>query len=382
MYYNGNDPLQSPAKTNTETISEPNQNKKTSSTFSRIFSMFLGVALIGGIAVGSVHLYRHFKGSEGSSSFSNPLAASSSKAQRSRPKTCPEIDPSKRVIVFWQSEHDGCETIPDGVTHVFWGFSEVQDGATVVDQTFQTTDQKLTKCIQALRKRCIYSFASVGGAENNKGMAGISDYPKFAQSVLSLLEKFAFDGVDIDDETTGPEFNVDRVLGYMKEVHKLLKASLSIANSNNKESKGKGKDYGISFDGLIMDGVKSFCSDPDRASYTRCFPPELMQYIDFVNIMAYNIDRDVAIANKIYGDAVDKIFKEWTKEIFAGDATRGTVGVCVGGGCAYGPGPNDATIENWASYAKTAGGMMLYSASADSKDSYHETKNLIKLVTK
>lgn len=64
--------------------------------------------------------------------------------------TCPEIAPSERTVVFWQSEVNGCEKVPVGVTHIVWGFALVADG--VVVPTFQNSDAYVKSCVQSLRR--------------------------------------------------------------------------------------------------------------------------------------------------------------------------------------------------------------------------------------
>lgn len=87
----------------------------------------------------------------GGSANSNTLAPSTTVGSRnsSRPASCPKILPEDRTVVFWQSEVDGCEKVPVGVTHIVWGFALVADGAVV--PTFQNSDAYVQSCVQSLR---------------------------------------------------------------------------------------------------------------------------------------------------------------------------------------------------------------------------------------
>lgn len=91
--------------------------------------------------------------SNSSSSSSNTLAPSTAAggdSNSSRPASCPTILPADRTVVFWQSEVDGCEKVPVGVTHIVWGFALVADGAVV--PTFQNSDAYVQSCVQSLRR--------------------------------------------------------------------------------------------------------------------------------------------------------------------------------------------------------------------------------------
>ncbi|KDO16719.1 hypothetical protein SPRG_17788, partial [Saprolegnia parasitica CBS 223.65] len=68
------------------------------------------------------------------------------------PGTLPDVVVNSSVSVspqFWMTEIGGCETIPDGVTHVYFAFAEIQAG--LVNQSFQTSEANMTMCVSALR---------------------------------------------------------------------------------------------------------------------------------------------------------------------------------------------------------------------------------------
>ncbi|KDO31942.1 hypothetical protein SPRG_03158 [Saprolegnia parasitica CBS 223.65] len=272
------------------------------------------------------------------------------------PTSCRAPLPSQRVVLFWETQVEGCMTVPPGVTHIVFGFALVQQSRVV--PTFQGADATLRACIAALQARCIIVMASIGGATNVDGMASIDAPDAFAASALALVESFGLDGVDIDDETVGATHDAKRVTAYMTALHRALK--------------GGRTPYYISYDVFVYEGVASVCTN---ATYSRCFAPTLLPLLDWVNIMAYNVDIDRTAAAAIYANATTTIFPEWFASHLGGDVAKATIGVCVGGGCAYGDGPSDRVIANWAEYAKSHGGMMVYAGSSDVN--FAATKSII-----
>ncbi|KAG9409720.1 hypothetical protein AC1031_020033 [Aphanomyces cochlioides] len=217
----------------------------------------------------------------------NALVSSTMNAASAmRLASCPEVSPQDRVVMFWQSEVDGCEQIPYGVTHVVFGFAQTFEGR--VNPVFQTSPDVIKRCVQLLRQRCVYSMGAVGGANNNDGMSSINDPYAFAASVKAFLDEFGFDGVDIDDETTKYQGNYDpnRVNTYMQVLHSMLK--------------GQGNNYLISYDSYMFEGSLGCWQT------SRCFAKGIENYVDWINIMAYNIDRNpdrAGVRSDIHGAA-------------------------------------------------------------------------------
>ncbi|EQC31135.1 hypothetical protein SDRG_11319 [Saprolegnia diclina VS20] len=265
------------------------------------------------------------------------------------PTSCIAPPPSQRVVLFWETQVDGCTTVPPGVTHIVFGFALVQQSRVV--PTFQGAEATLRACIAALQERCIVVMASIGGATNVDGMANIDAPDAFAASALALVESFGFDGVDIDDETVGSQHDATRVTAYMTALYRALKSG--------------SKTYYISYDVFVFEGVASFCTKAVHAAYSRCFAPALLPLLDWINIMAYNVDIDRTAAAAFYANATSSTFPEWFSSHLGGDVAKATIGICVGSSCAYGDGPSDAVITDWTAYAKTHGGMMVYAGSSD-----------------
>ncbi|OQR92988.1 carbohydrate-binding protein [Achlya hypogyna] len=232
------------------------------------------------------------------------------------PAECPSVPPSRRLVVFWSSETEGCASVPTGVTHIVVGFALVHDG--VVDPTFQGARATLLECIAAWKARCITVMASIGGATNVAGMEGIDDAGAFAASALALVHEYGFDGVDIDNESVGANFDASRVVEYMTALRSAFK--------------GGPTAYWISYDVFVFEGVQAYCADPNRTAYSRCFPTALLPLVDWVNIMAYNVDTNSTAAARFYADATTATFPEWFSTHLGGDGSKATLGVCVGAG--------------------------------------------------
>ncbi|GMF33914.1 unnamed protein product [Phytophthora fragariaefolia] len=301
-------------------------------------------------------------GSQGDESSGNSGNATSA-ADSSTSSSCPPVAAQDRTVAFWQSEVAGCDTVPDGVTHVVFGFALVADG--VVVPTFQSTDDNISQCVEQLHARCILAMASIGGSTNNQNISEVANATLFAESATTLVSKFGFDGIDLDDETVGAEFSADRTVGMLKATREALDAM------------GRTPTL-LTYDAYFYEGDASVCSAEETAAYSRCFPTGALDYIDWVNIMAYNVNLDNDTAASIYAAAVDTTFAAWGSQL-GGNFSLATIGLCVGGGCAYGPGPNTTVISQWEAFARQDGygGMMIYAASAEVGDDFPTTRSII-----
>ncbi|TMW66790.1 hypothetical protein Poli38472_014102 [Pythium oligandrum] len=282
---------------------------------------------------------------------------------------CPAIAPHERTVAFWQSEVDGCEKIPSGVTHVVFGFALVSNATQQVLPTFQNTDDEIKACVKSLKTKCIVPMGSIGGSTNNAELAATVDADAFATSAVKLIDKFGFQGLDLDDETVGAEFNATRVIARVRALRTALEK--------------KDKSLLLTYDAYFNEGEPSFCKNPEYSAYTRCFPTEIIPSVDWINIMAYNVQSDPTAAAEIYDKALNTTFAEWATQL-DGDFTRATIGVCVEKSCAYGPGPSTAIVERWNKFARQAGvggGMMVYAASGEVADDFAVTRSVLPVST-
>jgi chitinase len=277
------------------------------------------------------------------------------------PSWCPaEAPPSRRVVLFWQTERDGCEMIPLGVTHVVWGYALV-DKNNIVGKNFQGNDDTLRSCIVSLRRRCIRSFVSIGGATNLGNLTTIQNPKKFAQSALELVKEYTFDGVDVDDEVVVKDgFKEENFITYMKELHNVLKT-----NGNN---------YVLTAD-LMVGEIAPECKANE---YERCFVSEIVPYVDWVHIMAYNVAKEPQDSMKKYKRFQTKDFPDFIRAL--GSKEKLSIGFCLGKACAYGIGPPDDVVDSWIAYSRANGGMMIYSGNQDIDHDFAHTRKTIKLI--
>ncbi|KAG2527222.1 hypothetical protein JM16_003315 [Phytophthora kernoviae] len=157
-------------------------------------------------------------------------------------------------------------------------------------------------------------------------MSEVSNATLFAESAATLLSTFGFDGLDLDDETVGAEFSADRTVNLLKSTRETL------------DSAGRTAAL-LTYDAYFYEGDTTVCAAEDTKDYMRCFPTGVLNYVDWVNIMAYNVNLDSVTAAEIYAAAESDTFAAWKTQL-GGNFSMATLGICIGGGCAYGPGPN------------------------------------------
>ncbi|KAG7379797.1 hypothetical protein PHYBOEH_011758 [Phytophthora boehmeriae] len=333
--------------------------KKRSVCIKRMVPFICGVVVLA-VVITIVAVTLNANSSNSSDESDGNGSGGSSEAAES---TCPTIAAQNRTVAFWQSEVAGCDTVPDGVTHVVFGFALVADG--VIVPSFQSSDDAIKQCVQQLQARCISAMASIGGSTNNDNMSEVSNATLFAESAMTLLSTFGFDGLDLDDETVGAEFSADRTVDLLKSTRESLDAA--------------GRTTALlTYDAYFYEGNTAVCASESSKDYMRCFPTEVLNYVDWVNIMAYNVNLDNVTAAEIYAAAERDTFAAWKTQL-GGSFAKATLGICIGGGCAYGPGPNATVIQQWTELARQEGngGMMIYAASTEVAQDYPVTKSIV-----
>lgn len=205
-------------------------------------------------------------------------------------------------------------------------------------------------------------------------MSAVTDFELIAKSAVALVNKYSFDGIDLDDETVGVEFNSTRVV----ETLRAARAALDALDPS----------LILTYDAYFFEGQPSFCEDPQHASYSRCFPSGVLPYVDWINIMSYNAAENETEAEAIYAAALSTTFADWQEQL-GGDFSLATIGVCVASNCAFGPGPNTTIISEWEQFARRSasgsessgssagGGMMVYAASGEVADDFSVTRSVI-----
>ncbi|ETM40754.1 hypothetical protein L914_13407 [Phytophthora nicotianae] len=340
------------------------KKKERSKLMRRLVPFVCGVlVLVIVIVIVAVTLHSNSSKSEDTTSSDSGGNSTSATSASTLPSSCSPVAAKDRTVAFWQSEVAGCDSVPDGVTHIVFGFALVSDG--VIVPTFQSSDATISECVEKLHERCILAMGSIGGSTNNENMSAVRNSTLFAESAVVLMTKFGFDGLDLDDETVGAEFSADRMVGMLKATREALDAAGSTSAL-------------LTYDAYFYEGDTSVCSAADRAAYSRCFPSEVLDYVDWVNIMAYNVNLDNDTAAAIYAAAESTTFAAWGTQL-GGNYSLATIGLCVGGGCAYGPGPNATVIAEWEAFGRQEGhgGMMIYSASAEVGGDYPVTRSIV-----
>ncbi|RHY22245.1 hypothetical protein DYB32_009555 [Aphanomyces invadans] len=130
---------------------------------------------------------------------------------------------------------------------------------------------------------CIQNYVSIGGATERKTFLQLKtqeQWNTFGKTAASLVQKFNFTGVDIDDESGNADAGGDwyknaqpQVVGYISALRKQLDAL----------PRGP---YRISWDEFPGSFEKG-CDDP-AVEYGRCFPTEILPLVNQVNNMLYN----------------------------------------------------------------------------------------------
>ncbi|KAF1785366.1 Glycoside hydrolase superfamily [Phytophthora cactorum] len=262
---------------------------------------FSVLVLVVVVVIVAVTLHSNSSNSEDTESGGNSTSASPSSTL---PSSCSPVAAKDRTVAFWQ------------ITHVVFGFALVADG--VIVPTFQSSDATISQCVEQLHERCILSMGSIGGSTNNENMSAVANATLFAESAAALMAKFGFDGLDLDDETVGAEFSAERTVGMLKATREALDGAGSTSAL-------------LTYDAYFYEGDVSVCSAEETAAYSRCFPSGALDYVDWVNIMAYNVNLDSDSAAAIYAEAESTTFAAWGTQL-GGNFSLATIGLCVGGG--------------------------------------------------
>ncbi|CAK4096905.1 unnamed protein product [Aphanomyces euteiches] len=279
---------------------------------------------------------------------------------------CPQ--PNKTFAVFWQSYTDGCQEFIKSdafkyVTHVYWGFALIDNQTGAVSQSFQGNDATLLSCVKAMQKKCVQQYASIGGATERANFIALNTSEKiatFGKTAATLVTKFGFDGIDVDDESgntlAGGNWNANtgsNVVAYLQSIRKELGALPRNASE---------PEYKITWDEFPT-SLSANCN-ASSGDYQRCFDPRIGQAVDQVNIMMYN-----SALSSDYDTLLNSTIPTlWTQSV---SYTKLVLGGCVGkpgdeGACSYGASPSSSQLSKYASDGATKyGGTMLWTGSAD-----------------
>ncbi|KAF0693914.1 Aste57867_15166 [Aphanomyces stellatus] len=281
-------------------------------------------------------------------------------------QVCPQ--PNKTFAVFWQSHTDGCRDFMKTpafqyVTHIYWGFALINNQTGAVGQTFQGNDATLLDCANAMKSKCVQQYASIGGATERTNFIALNTPDKvalFGKTAATLVEKFGFDGVDIDDESgnslAGGDWNATssaNVVAYLQSIRTSLNALPLKAGE---------PAYRITWDEFPT-SLDANCAAPG-GDYQRCFNAAIGQSVDQVNVMMYNSETSAAYDTFLNAT----VPTNWAAVVAP---SKIVLGGCVGkpgdeGACSYGASPSSAQLARYASDGSSKyGGTMLWTGSAD-----------------
>ncbi|OQR96364.1 carbohydrate-binding protein [Achlya hypogyna] len=269
--------------------------------------------------------------------------------------------PTKTFAVFWQTYTDGCLDFikTDAfkyITHVYWGFALINNQTGAVSQSFQGNDA-------TLQTKCVKQYASIGGQTMRTNFLALNTPAKiatFGETAAKLVQKFGFDGIDIDDESG----NVLAGGDWKTTASTNVEAYLTSLRSNLDALPRKAQEpaYGVTWDEFFT-SLDPTCNTA-TGDYQRCYDPKITPLVDQVNIMAYNAETAATYDNLL----MTTVPTAWTAVI---PATKLVMGGCVGtptdqGACSYGATPTGKQLAAYAADGATKyGGTMLWTGSTD-----------------
>ncbi|KDO31938.1 hypothetical protein SPRG_03154 [Saprolegnia parasitica CBS 223.65] len=279
--------------------------------------------------------------------------------------SCPT--PKKTFAVFWESQVD-CSSFASSsaaayVTHIYWSFALIDAASGAVSSSFQGSDATLKACLAQTRAKCIKNFISIGGATMRETFAALNSTAQiatFASSAALVVQKFGFDGVDIDDESGNLLAAGDWKANAAPSVVTYLTA-LKTQLGSLPRAAGE-PAYEITWDEFPT-SLNPDCNTP-TGDFQRCFDPAIARIVDHVNLMMYN----AASATDYDTYLTTTTPTLWAKTV---NPSQIILGGCVGpvgtlGGCAFGAAPTSTQLAAYASQgAAQYGGAMLWTASAD-----------------
>jgi len=202
----------------------------------------------------------------------------------------------KRIVGYYTSW--GEKTIAglelQRLTHVIYAFLEMHSDGTIsvgsadrknaedVGKETRKAQKRLEDLLESAKRYShLKIMFAVGGWENSQYFSAVAASPdlrvKFIASVIKMIEKFGFDGVDVDWEypVTG---GADEGVPADKQNYVILMKELRIALDGLAAQAGRKEKFLISFAGA----AGQWTLDPGYDL------PGLFKYADFVNIMTYD----------------------------------------------------------------------------------------------
>ncbi|OQR84499.1 hypothetical protein ACHHYP_13297 [Achlya hypogyna] len=282
---------------------------------------------------------------------------------------CPAATPNDRVFaVFWESQKDCSRLVEEVntkyVTHVYWAFATLSPTGAVSQSLQYWNDTAIMNCMSELRMRCIKQLISIGGAESRDSFFALRDEKAldlFAKTSISVVKKFDFDGIDMDDESGNQpqaqfkwkETQAPVVFKYLTALRKGLD---EIQVPDEPRYLLTWDEFPTSLDG--PDEGYTGCSLVTDGGWFRCYDKKITPLLDWVNIMLYNIAA---------GDGYAKMMNRriplyWVPAI---GADKLLIGACSSLGCVEPVPPPGQSYRNAYNGSVLYKGSMLWSATND-----------------
>ncbi|ETW09736.1 hypothetical protein H310_00225 [Aphanomyces invadans] len=284
-------------------------------------------------------------------------------------QACPAPQPTDKVFaVFWETQSNCQHLVGDPnirfVTHVMWSFSTLRDDGSVEQKLQYWDDNHIMDCIAQLRMRCIKSIVALGGADNRNMFFGLrqpENLQRFVSSAVTLVKKYGFDGVDIDDETANMIINKGKWKDYHGQT--VVDYLTALRKGLDQAQLPDEPRYILSWDEFPQSWTKSDCELYNYDDgWHRCWEPRIADIVDFINIMFYNMYGFPTFGNPF----LDLMATHLPALVLPAikDPKKIILGACSGQGCVL-PQPDGQEVMNAGNGSAFYGGTMLWSATID-----------------
>lgn len=234
------------------------------------------------------------------------------------------------LTTYWGlwSQNIKLEEIPSWFNVILVSFAEIGSGGAI---NFDNNNYNLMKSIESAHLKNQIVLLSVGGGANcvgglfNDQTFGRQDFNEniFIDSVLSTVNIYNFDGVDIDYECYST-FNNTRKQNDIN----VVSATKNLRNRLQNKL-------------LTWAAFSSVWTTNSFADYRTAYL-KILEYIDYVFWMTYNVSKDDIVANEWYSLVESRISE------LNFNTSKICYGYCIGDGCSYGIGPSDSQVLKWA----------------------------------
>ncbi|OQS02511.1 hypothetical protein THRCLA_05121 [Thraustotheca clavata] len=301
---------------------------------------------------------------------------------------CPKPEPTDRVFaVYWESQKDCARLVEEintrYITHVYWAFATVNTNGEVSQSLQYWDDTAVMNCMATLRMRCIKQLVSIGGADCRNNFYSLKEpeaMTRFIDGALSIVKRFDFDGIDIDDETGNQkqanwDWNKNQGPTVISYLTKLRQSLDSMQKPDEPRYLLTWDEFPSSFDhaiggyaGCSFSAVNAGPNGDD--GWHRCFSAGITPLVDWVNIMLYNLP-----SAGDYSDTMNNRIPNWWVPTIP--TNKLVIGACSGLGCVEPLPPSNQMYNAAYNGSVLYKGCMLWSATFDI---LYESANALKVM--